>query len=244
MSTLNLIVFTLFVVLLLLLLLLILLLFYGEHLRRSKEIIGGGLKMMLPSQFDDKLKLFSKNIKDLENGIKNLIIQENKVKKDLEDSNKSSIDAIGKTNKSFSIFGEAIDKFEKELNFYKKGAEKNYLEKFWKKFVKFRDYIQEQESNPENNDQTREVLRSLLEIYDDGLQDFDVLMEYPRVGMNFKECACVAEKPEVKATDNPAKDFQIFSIQTPAFYNIIGDKINYISKAKVTIFRYKGDSNG
>ena len=200
--------------------------------------------MMLPSQFDDKLKLFSKNIKDLENGIKNLIIQENKVKKDLEDSNKSSIDAIGKTNKSFSIFGEAIDKFEKELNFYKKGAEKNYLDKFWKKFVKFRDYIQEQESNSENNDQTREVLRSLLEIYDDGLQDFDVLMEYPEVGENFKECACVAEKPEMKATDNPDKDFEIFSIETPAFYNIIGDKKNYISKSKVTIFRYKGDSNG
>lgn len=240
----SVIIFIIFIVFVLLILLLFSILFYGEHLRRSKEIIGGGLKMIFPSYFDDELEIFSNNINGLKKGIEELIIHDNKEKKELAVTNKSSLDAIVKTNESFSIFGEAINKFEKELNFYKKGAEKNYLEKFWKKFVKFRDYIQEQESNPENNDQTREVLRSLLEIYDDGLQDFDVLMEYPEVGENFKECACVAEKPEMKATDNPDKDFEIFSIETPAFYNIIGDKKNYISKSKVTIFRYKGDSNG
>ena len=99
-------------------------------------------------------------------------------------------------------------------------------------------------SNPENNDQTREVLRSLLEMYDDSLQDFDVLIEYPKIGMNFKKCSCVAEKPLLMATEDPAKDFEICSIQTPAFYNNIGDKKNYISKSKVTIYKYKGDSNG
>ena len=244
MNTLTLIAFILFVVLLLLLLLFISILFYGEHLRRSKELIGGGAKMMLSSHFDNKLELFKNNINRLEEGIENLIIHDNKQKKELAETNKSSLDAIDKTNESFSIFGEAINKFEGELNFYKKGAEKNYLDKFWKKVVKFRDYIQDEESNPENNDQTREVLRSLLEIYEDGLQDFDVLREDPEVGMNFRECACAAEKPEMKATDNPDKDFEIFSVQTPAFYNNIGDKKNYISKAKVTIFRYKGDSNG
>ena len=206
---------------------------------------------MLPIQYDEKLDkydgkldIFSNNISELKEALKDLIIHENKVKKELEETNKSSLDAIVKTNESFSIFGEAINKLDEELKFYKKGAENNYLDKFWKKFVKFRDYLQDQESNPENNDQTREVLRGLLEMYDDGLQDFDVLREYPEVGENFKECACVAEKPEVMPTDNPAKDFEIISIQTPAFYNNIGDKKNYISKSKVTIFKYKGDSNG
>ena len=51
----SVIIFIIFIVFVLLILLLFSILFYGEHLRRSKEIIGGGLKMIFPSYFDDEL---------------------------------------------------------------------------------------------------------------------------------------------------------------------------------------------
>ena len=104
--------------------------------------------------------------------------------------------------------------------------------------------MHEGESNLENSDQTKEVVRSLLEYFDDSLLDFDILNESPEVGMNFKSSDCVAENPTVVQTDDATKDYQIISCQTPAFYYKIGDKINYISKSKVTIFKYKGDPDG
>ena len=112
------------------------------------------------------------------------------------------------------------------------------------KFVEFREYLQEELSNPENNDRTREVVGSLLELYEDRLLDIDVLTEIPEAGMNYKKTDCVADKPEVKFTNDLTKDYQIISYKTPAFYYEIGDKKNYISKSEVTIFRYKGDQDG
>ena len=112
------------------------------------------------------------------------------------------------------------------------------------KFVKFRNYLQEELSNPENKDQTREVVGSLLELYEDRLLDIDVLMESPEAGMNYKDSDCVAENPNVKHTNDRTKDYQIISSQTPAFYYEIGGKKNYISKSEVTIYRYKGDQDG
>jgi len=104
--------------------------------------------------------------------------------------------------------------------------------------------MHEEESNTDNSDQTKEVVRSLLEIFDDSLQDFDICIEYPKAGMNFKNSDCVAEDPTLVPTDDAAKDFEIISYQTPAFYYENGDNKIYISKSKVTIYRLKGEKDG
>ena len=84
----GIILFLLCTLLFLLLFLFIVLIFYGELLRRSKDIVGGGLKIMLPIQYDEKLDkydgkldIFSNNISELKEALKDLIIHENKVKK-------------------------------------------------------------------------------------------------------------------------------------------------------------------
>jgi len=210
---------------------------YGEKIMRSRKIIRSGTRLVWPDHFERLLV-------DHKNKINNLIQTERERIKIAENSNKSGMDAINRINESFSIFGETKDTFEKELNFYKKGAEKNYIDKFLGKFVRFREYLQEELSNQENNDRTREVVGSLLELYDDQLLDIDVFKEIPKAGMNYKDSDCAADKPEVERTDDKTKDYQIISSKTPAFYYEIGDKKNYISKSKVTIFRYKGDPDG
>ena len=222
--------------LVLLLFLIITVMIYGEKIMRSRKIIRSGTRLVWPDHFEHLLG-------DLVNNMNDLIQTEKKLIKIANNSNKSGMDAINRINESFSIFGETKDTFEKELNFYKKGAEKNYVDRFLGKFVKFREYLQEELSNPENNDRTREVVGSLLEVYDDRLLDIDVLTEIPEVGMNYKHSDCVADKPEVKLTNDLTKDYQIISYQTPAFYYEIGDKKNYISKSEVTIYRYKGDQD-
>ena len=240
----TLIILLLCILLVLLLFLIITVIIYGEKLRGTKKIVRSGLKMILPNYFDDKLNNLTQGIKDLTIGVEKLINEEKKRLKVLEDLNKKSMDTIKGTYESFSIIAETKNTFEKELNFYKKGAEKNYVDRFLGKFVKFRNYLQEELSNPENKDQTREVVGSLLELYEDRLLDIDVLMEIPEAGMNYKDSDCVADKPKVEYTDDKTKDYQIISHKTPAFYYEIGDKKNYISKSKVTIYRYKGDPDG
>jgi len=210
---------------------------YGEKIMRSRKIIRSGTKLVWPDHFEHLLENHINNIDDL-------IQTEKKLIKIAVNSNKAGMDAINRINESFSIFGETKDTFEKELSFYKKGAEKNYVDRFLGKFVKFREYLQKELSNPENNERTKEVVGDLLELYEDRLQDIDVLSESPEVGMNYKQSDCVADKPEVKFTNDLTKDYQIISYKTPAFYYEIGDKKNYISKSEVTILRYKGDQDG
>ena len=181
---------------------------------------------------------------DLISNIEDLIQKEKKKIEIADDLNKSGMQSINNMNESISIFTETRSEIEKELNFYKRGAEKNYVEKYFEKFIRFRNYMHEEESNTDNSDQTKNVVRSLLELFDDTLQDFDICFEYPKVGMNFKNSDCVAENPKVVPTDDAAKDFEIISIQTPAFYYEIGDNKKYISKSKVTILRLKGETNG
>ena len=233
----TLIILLLGISLILLFSLIITVMIYGEKIMRSRKIIRSGTKLVWPDHFEHLLEDHINNINDL-------IQTEKKRLKIAENFNKSGMDAINRINESFSIFGETKDTFEKELNFYKKGAEKNYVDRFLGKFVKFREYLQEELSNQENNDRTREVVGSLLELYDDQLLDIDVFKEIPKAGMNYKDSDCAADKPEVERTDDKTKDYQIISSKTPAFYYEIGDKKNYISKSKVTIFRYKGDPDG
>ena len=240
----TLIILLLCILLVLLLFLIITVVIYGEKLRGTKKIVRSGLKMILPNYFDDKLNNLTQGIKDLTIGVEKLINEEKKRVKVLEDLNKKSMDTIKGTYESFSIIAETKNTFEKELNFYKKGAEKNYVNRFLSKFVKFRNYMHAQESNPDINEHTREAIRNLLELFDDELLEFDVLPESPEVGTNYKHSDCVADKPEFKFTNDLTKDYQIISYQTPAFYYEIGDKKNYISKSKVTIYRYKGDQDG
>ena len=232
----TLIILLLCILLILLLFLIITAMIYGEKIMRSRKIIRSGTRLVWPDHFEHLLEDHINNINDL-------IQTEKKLIKIANNSNKSGMDAINRINESFSIFGETKDTFEKELNFYKNGAEKNYVDRFLGKFVKFREYLQEELSNPENNDRTREVVGNLLELYEDRLLD-NVLMESPEVGENYKDSDCVADKPEVEHTDDKTKDYQIISCKTPAFYYEIGGKKNYISKSEVTIFRYKGDPDG
>ena len=210
---------------------------YGEKIMRSRKIIRSGTKLVWPDHFEKMLEV-------LVNRIEDLIKQEQKQIGIADDFNKSGLQSIDKMNESISIFTETRSEIEKELNFYKKGAEKNYVERFLEKFIRFRNYMHEAESNTDNSDQTKEVVGSLLEYFDDALQDFGFCFEYPKVGMNFKTSDCVAENPTLVPTDDAAKDFEIISYQTPAFYYEIGDNKNYISKSKVTIFRLKGETDG
>jgi len=210
---------------------------YGEKIMRSRKIIRSGTKLVWPNHFENMMVDLISNIEDL--------IQKEKKKIEIaDDLNKSGMESIDKMNESISIFTETRSELEKELNFYKKGAEKNYVERFWEKFIRFRNYMHEAESNTDNSDQTKEVVGSLLEYFDDALQDFGICFEYPKVGINFKTSDCVAENPTLVPTDDAAKDFEIISYQTPAFYYEIEDNKKYISKSKVTIFRLKGETDG
>ena len=105
--------------------------------------------------------------------------------------------------------------------------------------------MQEEVIKSENNEQTIEVVRGLLEYYDYALQDYDVEIDQPMIGKNYNDYDFLDETPLIENTIDPNRDYEIKEIITPAFFlKGIGGQKNYISKSKVIIFKFKGESNG
>ena len=129
--------------LVLLLFLIITVMIYGEKIMRSRKIIRSGTRLVWPDHFEHLLG-------DLVNNMNDLIQTEKKLIKIANNSNKSGMDAINRINESLSIFTETKNVLEKELNFYKKGAEKNYVDRFLAKIIRIRNYMHEGESNLES----------------------------------------------------------------------------------------------
>ena len=74
------------------------------------------------------------------------------------------------SKETFLLFEKIRTQLESEINHYKEGAENKQVHKFLRKFIGFRNYMQEEVIKSENNEQTIEVVRGLLEYYDSHLK--------------------------------------------------------------------------
>ena len=218
---------------------------YGENIKRSKEIIGTGQEIVLPTVLKKQLNNLTVGINELTKGMEKRLQEEKKHTNEAENLNKSSMGHIKEAKETFLLFEKIRTQLESEINHYKEGAENKQVHKFLRKFIEFRNYMQEEVIKSENNEQTIEVVRGLLEYYDYALKDYDVETDQPIIGKNYNDYDFLDETPLIENTIDPNRDYEIKEIITPAFFlKGIGGQKNYISKSKVRILKFKGDSNG
>ena len=121
--------------------------------------------------------------------------EEKKRTNEAENVNKSSMDHIKEAKETFLLFEKIRTQLESEINHYKEGAENKQVHKFLRKFIGFRNYMQEEVIKSENNEQTIEVVKGLLEYYDYALQDYDVEIDQPMIGKNYNDYDFLDETP-------------------------------------------------
>ena len=218
---------------------------YGENIIRSKEIVGTGLEIVLPTVLKKQLNNLDLVISELTKEMEKSLLEEKKHTNEAEKLTKSSMGHIKEAKETFLLFEKIRTQLESEINHYKEGAENKQVHKFLRKFIGFRNYMQEEVIKSENNVQTKEVVKGLLEYYDYALQDYEVEVDQPMIGKNYNDYDFLDETPLIENTIDPNKDYEIKEIITPAFFlKGIGGQKNYISKSKVVIFKFKGESNG
>lgn len=140
---------------------------------------------------------------------------------------------------SFLTLQEVISSRDNEIQRLKKGQDTKIFKRFLARFIRVSTELKKIQLNSQGSEQEKdyEYLCRLMEaaLAECGLEPWS-----PEEGSDYRELGAeVADDPAHVLTDDPAKDFKVASIDSPAY--IVegqGDR-EIIVQAKVTIFQFK-----
>ena len=148
---------------------------------------------------------------------------------------------------SFLTLQQAISYRDEEIYRLKKGYDAKIFKHFVARFIRVSVALEEIREQAKNSEQIKNY-NYLCKLVQNALEDCGVTQVHPPVGYDYREAGQeIAEDPNIVITENPLLDFQIASVESPAF--VIegeGDR-EIIIQAKVSIYKFsenKGVVNG
>ena len=130
----------------------------------------------------------------------------------------------------------SIDAKDKEIARLKAGYDSQIYKKFIKRFLKVDQVIQEEIL--ESNSTIASHLESIQEMLQDALDECGVEKFSPEIGRQYKDTEGVADRPEIKETDDAKKNGVISRVIVPGYQLRVNEGFEVIVAAKVEIYHF------
>ena len=139
--------------------------------------------------------------------------------------------------KSFLTLQETISNRDEEIARLKKGHDSKVFKRFITRFIRFSISLEEIREEAKDSDQVKNYTYLCKKIRN-ALEECGVEQLSPAVGKDYRQMGAeVDDDPKVINTSDESKDYQVVSVESPAYlFEGEGDK-EIIIPSKVTIYR-------
>ena len=138
---------------------------------------------------------------------------------------------------SFLMLQQTISNRDEEISRLKKGHDSKIFKRFITRFVRVSISLEEIREEAKESDQAKNY-KYLCKKIQNALEECGVEQLYPEIGLDYREFGSeMDDDPKVIETDDVSKNFQIASVELPAYiFKGEGDR-EIIIPSKVTIYK-------
>ena len=135
--------------------------------------------------------------------------------------------------KTFFTLRASLDEREAEIRRLKKGYDAQIFRKFLSRFIRVHQTLR---ASLEVGDTSKDDMTQVEELMADALDECDVQLFEPPLGVDWRRQEGIADRPESVETEDPEKAFQIAEVVEPGYRLGEGENADVIVRAKVRIF--------